>query len=41
MPSSGRLGIKGDASKVLEISTSGKKYLIAAVNNDILLIFEF
>jgi hypothetical protein len=41
MPPESGLSITGDARRILPIEVSGKKYLVAAVNNGDLQIFEF
>ena len=41
MPSTSGLIIKGDARKILKVEISGKHYLIALVNNEVMQIFEF
>ncbi|MFH0843397.1 MAG: VCBS repeat-containing protein [Bacteroidota bacterium] len=41
MPGRSGLAIKGDTRKILEITIAGKQYLVAAVNNGDLQIFEY
>ena len=40
-PSESGLKIKGDTRRIITIEVSGKQYLIAAINNDALQVFEY
>jgi len=41
MPSASGLIIKGDARKIIKIEISGKRYLIASINDETLQVFEY
>jgi len=41
MPSAGGMIIKGDARKIIKIGVAGKRYLIAAINDETLQVFEY
>ena len=41
MPVESGLKIRGDSRKILPVKIAGKQYLVAAVNNGNMLIFQY